>query len=430
MGVSEEYPEETGLIQLFNGMSFISAIGTVLVSFGAWYFQMETVYVVMTMVVSCFYISVFVFNSLGKFWTARFMISIGTPTWTGCCMLLIGGNFSQEVIIVATMAITFVSFYNRWRIRTGLLTAQLVGYLIVYGYTIHTEPILGHIDFLYDDLIAFLGSLGWAIIVLYKFHNDRTQMVQDLKVNNQELKATTEELERFTYIASHDLKSPLRTIISFIGLIERDLKRERYDAIGDRLKFVKSGAEQMNFLVKDILEISKLKNHDSVVFTNIDLNEVAYKAINNLNEEIRLRDAIVRCELLPQLQGIEAEYLVLFQNFIQNGIKYNECEQPLIQISAKETEVDYQLSFRDNGIGIEEEYFEQIFDFFKRLHTSGEYQGTGIGLGLCKKIINQYEGAVQVQSTVGAGTNFTLSFPKTKVGTNLLATAPVAESYA
>ncbi|MFK8102646.1 MAG: ATP-binding protein [Saprospiraceae bacterium] len=411
IGVSQAHPEKNELIRLYNYMSLLSAIGTIIVTFVAWQINFPFAYVLITSAISILYASVLVLNYFGKITLARLFVSIGTPLWVGVVNLLVGGYFCQGLAILASMAITYVAFQGKPKWRVAILTFNMVSFFSSTIYINTFGPLQGVIDFPFDEFMVFLGGSGWATIVLYQFDKHRTALVKNLKSNNIELKNTTEELERFTYIASHDLKSPLRTIISFIGLIERDVARKNYTNIQENLNFVKTGAEQMNFLVQDILELSKLKKHEEAVPTLIDLNVVFEKAKHNLKEDISEKDAIIHCEKLPFFLGAELELLLLFQNFIQNGIKYNESKKPSVTISASQSDTQLKLTFKDNGIGIEEQYHEKIFLFFKRLHNSIKYQGTGLGLGLCKKIINNYEGQIDIDSTMGKGTSFTLSFP-------------------
>lgn len=411
LGVSDKHPDENELIRLYNGMSFLSATGTVPVMLFAWYVDFVTVYFYITIPIFCLYVSILTLNAFGKITLARYFISIGSPIWIGGSNLLAGGYFCQGLGITASLAITYVVFQKKPKTRIALFILHLILYFFSSIYITLYQPILGVIDFPYDEFMVFIAGLGWTSMVLYKFNKDQAMLVKDLKINNQDLKNTTEELERFTYIASHDLKSPLRTIISFIGLIERDVKREKYDNVLNNLNFVKTGAKQMNFLVQDILEFSTLNKHDKTTYTLIDFNRVFEKAQHNLIGEIQEKKAIIHCEPLPHFNCNELDFLLLFQNFIQNGIKYNESEQPTISISSVETPDTLSLIFKDNGIGIEEQYHEQIFQFFKRLHTADKYQGTGLGLGVCKKIITSYDGDVTIDSQIGKGTTFTIIFP-------------------
>lgn len=414
-GVSSQWPEENELVRLYNRMCFLSAIGVFQVMIIAWFLEFSSLYIITISLIAILYISAILLNFFHQIILTRYLISIGSPIWLCSAYLLMGGYFCQGFGIMASMAITYVVFQKNSRIQLAILIFHICCFFISSIYVNTYSPLHGVIDFPYDEITVFIGSLGWTIVVLFTFYKDRNKLLEDLKKNNLELKNTTEELERFTYIASHDLKAPLRTIISFIGLIERNINDKNYSEINDKLSFVKTGAEQMHFLVEDILELSKLKTFEKADRKLIDLNIVFEKAKQNLSQDILDRNAIIRCKKLPFFLGNELEFLILFQNFIQNGIKYNENDQPTIIISSYKTKESFNLLFKDNGIGIDEKYHELIFQYFKRLHNANEYKGTGLGLGLCKKIISNYDGLVDIDSIEGVGTTFTLTFPLTSI---------------
>jgi len=427
-GVSDDHQADHELIQFYNLMSLISGFGILFVFLFAWWINFSPIYLCILSVIFFMYVSIIAANFFGKIQLARYIVAIGSAVWVSVSYALVGGYFNQGMAILSAMAITYVTFQKKPKTVYRLVIFQISLLFLSSIYVSRYQPILGLIDFPYDDIMVFLGGFGWIAILLYKFNKDRRNLLLDLKNNNIELEKTTTELERFTYIASHDLKSPLRTINSFICLIERDIKKENYANIQEKLDFVKTGAEQMHFLVEDILELSMLKEQEKVKRVPIDLNLVLEKAKHNLKNEIEEKNAIIFAENLPPFLGNEIELLVLFQNFIQNGIKYNDSEQASIHITAQKTEQSIIFSFRDNGIGIDKKYHTQIFQFFKRLHNSTKYQGTGLGLGLCKKIIDNYQGTIHIDSQIGIGTTFTITFPlKSAAPVDQKVTAAVAE---
>jgi len=405
-GVSSFDEEERPLIELYNQMSLLTGLSIFCLTISSVFLGFPIEYAAISLGITLFYFSIIVLNHFKKIYTVRLMIALLTPTWVCITHSMIAGNFSQGLIIITGLIITYVSFAKQTFYRSILMTITVVMYTITLAFTQYYGPYFGVIDLPYDEFITFFIASSWVGRVIFAFFKDRERLIQTLQTNNAKLKQTTEELERFTYIASHDLKSPLRTINSFIGLIERDIKREKYDALTDRLQFVKTGAKQMNSLVEDILEISVLNNPNKKKKRKVDLNEVADKVCANLREDIHAKNASLKIDKLPTYNCDEAEFSLLFQNMIQNGIKYNESPKPEIKISSQTTDSQIIISFEDNGIGIEEEYHEQIFQFFKRLHTSDKYAGTGLGLGLCKKIVNSYDGYIQVFSETGKGSIF------------------------
>ena len=411
LGVSELHSDKNDMIRLYNRMSILSILGLSLIVAAACYIGFSKIYITLVSFSILVYVFILLFNYLGKIDFGLYFATMATSGWFGLMYLCAGGNISFGLAMVTAITISCVVFQKRQKIRNRVVVLQLSFYLIPTFYVNLYNPIFGHIDFPFDELLVFIAGIIWMASVLYLFHKDREDLLNRLKNKNQELVDTTEELERFTYIASHDLKSPLRTIISFIGLLEHDLKRKDYTEMEGNLHFVKTGALQMNFLVQDILELSKLKNSTKEDRILLDLNRIFEKAKHNLTVDIEEKKATIKCQQLGHFLGDELELLLLFQNFIQNGIKYNDSQEPVIEISNIEAENSFSLIFKDNGIGIEEKYHDQIFKFFKRLHTSDKYQGTGLGLGLCKQIIDNYNGQIAIESELGLGTTFTIRFP-------------------
>jgi light-regulated signal transduction histidine kinase (bacteriophytochrome) len=196
-----------------------------------------------------------------------------------------------------------------------------------------------------------------------------------------------------------------------LGLIEKETADIDNEKLNRYLEFTKTGAFTMNELIEGVLEISKSDKIDIEDLQAIDLNSALNKAISNLHQEIENRNVKISAQQLPNFHGREADFVLVFQNLIQNGIKYNKSSIPHIEIESTINKNILNIKFKDNGIGIETEYRSQVFEFFKRLHNSSEYPGTGLGLGLCKKLINKYDGKIHVNSQVGKYSIFTIILP-------------------
>lgn len=243
-----------------------------------------------------------------------------------------------------------------------------------------------------------------------------TDLTETVETRNQikqyasELEQSNKELERFAYIASHDMKTPLRNIVSFINLLQRRLKNHEDNEVHEFLEFASSNARYMHSLVQDILEFSMIYKSENKVKT-LNTNEVVANVINNLQDYIKERNAVIKYENLPIIIANSTQIHQLFQNLIENGIKYNESEQPQVKIYAKQTNHHLIITFEDNGIGIPKEFQKQIFEMFKRLHNNTNYQGTGIGLAICDKIVNLHQGKIQVTSNGVQGSQFIITFP-------------------
>ncbi|MEO0778682.1 MAG: ATP-binding protein [Bacteroidota bacterium] len=232
----------------------------------------------------------------------------------------------------------------------------------------------------------------------------------ELVATNAQLAKSNGELERFASIASHDLKAPLRNIVSFLGLIKRKLRAPIPTELNDYFRFATDNAQHMQTLIQDILEFSKIDGTDQQQEA-VDLNESLLSVVHNLKETMTEKNGSVEIAPLPVIQANKVQVLQLFQNLIGNGLKYNQNKQPSVVIEHKKEARNHLFSIRDNGIGIDPQYHQQVFDMFKRLHHREEYQGTGIGLSICKKIIDQLEGKIWLESQPGRGTTFFFTVP-------------------
>ncbi|HEY0262247.1 MAG TPA: PAS domain S-box protein, partial [Chitinophagales bacterium] len=225
------------------------------------------------------------------------------------------------------------------------------------------------------------------------------QSREELRMNNIKLQRSNEELERFAYIASHDLQSPLKTIISFLQLLE-----SRYgNKIGaDGKEFIEycvSASTRMRQLISDILQYSRL-NATPKLSDNVDVNKLLFVVTKNLEANIKATNAIIHAAELPTIKAEPYLVVQLLQNIIDNAIKFVADKQPVILISVSENPTHWVFSIKDNGIGISPEYKEKIFQIFHRLHTSSEYAGTGIGLAICKKVAELHQGEIWIESEV------------------------------
>jgi signal transduction histidine kinase len=239
------------------------------------------------------------------------------------------------------------------------------------------------------------------------------QAVAMQKIDEQ-LRATNAELENFAYAASHDLKEPLRMIGSYTQLVRRRMQPHLQ---GDTLEFmgyVTDGINRMQRLLDDLLNYSRLGREEQKE-RSIDLNNILFVVLHNLMVNMRENDAAIVANDLPKIMGSTTEMIQLFQNLITNSIKFRKTEQgdsPLIEIESREDGDEIVLMFRDNGIGIAPEYHERIFNIFQRLHARGEYEGSGIGLATCKKIVQNIGGRIWLESEEGAGTTFFIAIPQ------------------
>ncbi len=240
---------------------------------------------------------------------------------------------------------------------------------------------------------------------------DRKKAEQLLQETIEELARSNTELEQFTYVASHDLKEPLRMISSFAQLLEKRYKDELDETANDFIKYIIDGAVRMHDLINSLLEYSKIGSQYSE-FEKIDLNDVLKDVIDNLRQLINKTNTEIIYDSLPSLIGHKHQLIQVFQNLISNAIKFRRESPPLIHISSKLQKNQWIFSVRDNGIGFDSKNYERIFKIFQRLHTKDEYEGTGIGLTTCKKILEHHKGNIWVESEIGKGSTFYFSISK------------------
>jgi PAS domain S-box-containing protein len=233
----------------------------------------------------------------------------------------------------------------------------------------------------------------------------------------KELNRSNEELQQFAYIASHDLQEPLRMVASYTALLAKRYKGKLDSDADEFISFAVDGASRMQLLIRDLLAYSRvgLKGRELV---ETSAENALQQAIRNLRGAIEGSGALVTHDALPSVMADEMQLTQLFQNLVGNAIKYRRAGVPRVHITAAPNGSNkWMFSVRDNGLGIEAQYFERIFGVFQRLHRREEFDGTGIGLAICKKIVERHGGAISVESTLGEGSTFL--FPLAVSGTQV-----------
>ncbi|HJT24351.1 MAG TPA: ATP-binding protein, partial [bacterium] len=239
---------------------------------------------------------------------------------------------------------------------------------------------------------------------------ERTAAVEE---RSRQLLKSNEELQQFAYVASHDLQEPLRTIISYLQLIEERLQDKLDAESKEFMGFVVNSAKHMRDLIHGLLEYSRVGSHKNP-FQMVNCGVVLEKVMDQLKTSLTEKGAHVETQRLPEVLGDPLLLTMLFQNLIANALKFCKSSSPEIQIGCREGEGEWVLWVKDNGIGIDPKYFDRIFVIFQRLHSREEYPGTGLGLAVCKKTVERHGGRIWVESEPGKGATFyfTLPFPK------------------
>jgi len=237
--------------------------------------------------------------------------------------------------------------------------------------------------------------------------HDRYRLLTDeLKITNFELSSANEELEQFTSIVSHDLQEPIRTVKSFLQLIDIKLNAGQYDDLKTYINKSINAANRMRELIQNLLHYSQLSKGE-IAKENIEVNELINEALQNLRSALDVNNAqvIIKNEV-GVVYGDRVQLIQLIQNLVSNALKFTEAHQPQITIACMEENGYVRFAVSDNGIGIAKDDLPKVFDIFRRLHTKKEYPGTGIGLAICKKIVDRHGGRIWPESEPGKGTTF------------------------
>lgn len=242
---------------------------------------------------------------------------------------------------------------------------------------------------------------------------ERKHFEHELQLLNQELERSNQELEQFAYVASHDLQEPLRMVISFTQLLSQQYAGQLDEQADQIIGFAVDGATRMQQLIQDLLSYSRVGTQAKVL-EQVDCNQVVESAIANLQISIQESGATLKQAPLPTLITHPRQLTQLFQNLIGNAIKYRGDRSPIVEIGCQAQAKDYLFWVKDNGIGIDQQHADRVFMVFQRLHTREEYSGTGIGLAICKKIVDQQGGKIWMESVVGEGSTFFFTLPNTE----------------
>jgi len=348
-----------------------------------------------------------------------------------------GGIFSHLSIwlyILPIMVLFFIGFRPaiHWSIYLALV------FIVIYQLSHNNNIVninaleISSTDHLYNNLI-FLFFIGVSIYLFWSGQHRLfirlKEKQKDSKIKNEQLERKTEELrfaqealissnqalDRYARAVSHDLKEPLRSITSFTSLLYRHYDKQ--DLIDDRSQeffdFVIDGGENMGVMIKEMLLLSKVSEQDFKNLKLVNLNNIVEIALKNLDTQIKEARVEITYDTLPYIKGLQGSLIQLFQNIISNAIKFRKPDiTPTISIHAEENDSNWTIMISDNGIGIKRENYQKIFGEFDKIHNNEAFKGHGIGLATCKKIIEQHNEKIGVQSIYGEGSIFYFTLPK------------------
>ncbi|HMQ46171.1 MAG TPA: ATP-binding protein [Saprospiraceae bacterium] len=364
--------------------------------------------------------SLLMLSYLGKHQTARYVLTFIYPLLMTILMVIYGAEVRAEYTYFVFMILAII-FHSSSLVRFFIIFYIISLYVVSRIYLSFYPAIRAEYVNAYDPIIVFIASALCivSLIGFFFFANETNEkklgeLLIILEKRNDKLLEAYQEIESFAYLASHDLKTPLRSIASFSGLIKRDISQAKYENVADYLSYVINGTHQMDTLITDILDYSRLSkaSNGNVVF--VDIDEVIHQSMSQVQLLFPDKTFGIDVPKLPTILGNKTQLFQLFHNLLENAVKYNDNTLICIEINVEKQEKGYLFSVKDNGIGIAEEYHHYIFQMFKRLHTKDQYPGTGIGLAICKKVVEEHGGKIWVESAEGAGSCFWILLPDKK----------------
>jgi light-regulated signal transduction histidine kinase (bacteriophytochrome) len=258
--------------------------------------------------------------------------------------------------------------------------------------------------------IATRTALGALAAKDKKSREERERAQESLARKVEELARSNADLEQFVYVASHDLQEPLRMVAAYTQLLAERYRGRLDDQADQYIRYVVEGAARMQSLIQDLLAFSRVGRQDTAV-ASTECNEIVDQAVERLRTTIMESGAEVTHEPLPRLLANASQLQQVFENLIGNAIKFRGAHPPVVKITAKKQGPEWIFSVADNGIGISAEHAQSVFIIFNRLHTRTEYSGNGIGLAICKKIVERHGGEIQAMPHEGEGTIFKFTMP-------------------
>lgn len=264
--------------------------------------------------------------------------------------------------------------------------------------------------FAFAIIVLFTVVIWWNAKLLFRAEQERLKAMEQLKRTTADLERSNTELQQFAYVASHDLTEPLRMVVSYLELLSGHARAKLDDEEREFIGYAADGARRMQTLIRDLLAYARVDTRGRPLEPT-DCEQVLDSVISNLKVAIEETQTVIERERLPVVQGDVVQLTQVFQNLIGNAIKFHGKELPKVHIGAKRENNEWVFHVRDNGIGIDPKNFQRIFVLFQRLHTRQEYPGTGMGLAICKKIIERHGGKIWVESKPGEGTAFFFTIP-------------------
>jgi light-regulated signal transduction histidine kinase (bacteriophytochrome) len=332
---------------------------------------------------------------------------------------LFPGKYASVYTAIVCSLLTVISFFNSGGVvanSSDLSNFNIVIAMVVIWTCVTLVSIAKSSFASMASINELLSQRSGELLEKVKELDVQQQLLSDhknqLEQLNAELVLKNNELERFTSIASHDLQEPLRTIGNMTVLISRKYYSHFDDQGKKILDYITSATQRMNLLIKGLLEFSRIGNYRKI--QRVDIQDLVNTIALDFGSALQAGEGIIKIRQLPSVMGNPIELRMLFQNLISNALKFRKTDvAPIIEVSAKDMNSHVEFCVKDNGIGIEERDYEKVFLIFQRLHLREDFEGTGLGLAYCRKIVELHGGKIWIDSQKGVGTSFYFTLRKT-----------------
>lgn len=418
VGIYEDTPEDDkGVIILFNQLSY--AIASIFViTFFQDLFLLDVRSLLMDVLTILVCLNGPILNYFRLHKIAKMLFMLVHTMLVAIVIVIYSDMMHSSYIFVLSFTCALILFESR-KINLFLVCYVTLLWFGANFYCNNYPPLINYDPSFLDKSTSPLATLLgiYLIISTYKKNVRSKELIlkttlKNAQNQNEKLNIANAELEQFAFITSHDLKTPVRTIVSFLNLIEIKIKKQEYADLQQYIDYAKEGGVRINRLISEVLEFSKLNIDQVIVRTEVDLDDIFSKNEINLKSFLLEKNGKLEASPLGKITSNELLVGLLFQNLLENGIKFNESKQPCVEVFSKKEEKGTSIFFKDNGIGIEKEFQETIFHIFTKLHNQQDYEGTGMGLAICKKIMERLGGTISFTSEKNVGTIFVLFFPQ------------------
>jgi signal transduction histidine kinase len=318
------------------------------------------------------------------------------------------GHFISAPIIALTDLMRNVSREKNFSVRAKKRGSDEVG-VLVDGFNDMLTEIQNRDEALKESRVDLENRVKERTRELTTEIVERKLIEQELRDKARELSRSNADLKQFAYVASHDLQEPLRMVSSYTSLLSKNYKGKLSNEADEFIHFAIKGVTHMHQLINDLLSYSQIGS--KIKTCKVNCNEVMERVLAQFERSLAETQVRITYGTLPTIDADPTQLFQLLQNLLSNALKFRGTNNPQIHVGCKLEQGEYIFSFQDNGIGIEPQYFERIFIIFQRLHSLADFPGTGIGLAICKKIIDHHGGRIWVESEVGKGSTFYFTIP-------------------